>query len=196
MPLRKRGRNVVFNGLAAALLLLLTFCQTFVPAAAHSEDAVLQVANTPAGPFTLSIWTYPALLRAGTIHFSVLVVDTATGQPIPDAAVLITAQRNDAHNHTAAVQSHTFLDPISLFQETDLPLLSPGPYQVTVQVTDHNGAQGQTVFPLEIVSATGYKWLVIILLGQAVLFGLWLAKEGVKTWGLDRWFGRRTSPTT
>lgn len=193
---RSRGRNLFLNRLAATLLLLLTLAQTVVPAAAHSEDAILQVANVLAGPFTLSVWTYPALPRAGTIHFSVLVLDTATGQPLRDPTVLIEAKPNDSHIHAAAVQNHTYLEPISLFQEADLPLLTPGPYQVTVQVTDENGAQGQTAFNLEIVSATGYKWLVIILLGQAVLFALWLLKEGVRTWGLDRLFSKRatTSP--
>lgn len=188
-----RTRSPFFNCLAAALLLFLALIQTVGPAAAHSEDAILQIANVPAGPFTLSVWTYPALPRAGTIHFSVLVLDTTTGQPLLDPTVLIEAKPNDSHIHAAAVQNSTYFEPVSRFQEADLPLLTPGPYQVTVQVIDKNGAQGQAVFNLEIVSAAGYKWLIIILLGQAVLFALWLLKEGVRTWGLDRLFGRRAT---
>lgn len=151
---------------------------------------MLRLANSLAGPFTLSVWTYPALLRAGTIHFSVLALEATTGQPVVNPTVLIEAVAGDTHTHSAPITAYTYLDPISRYQEANLALLTPGQYEITVQVTGKDGQQGQTIFALEIVSATGFKWLIILLMGQAGLFALWLAKEGIRTWGIDRYLKR------
>jgi hypothetical protein len=39
-----------------------------------------------------------------------------------------------------------------------------------------------------VVSATGFKVLIVALIGQAGLFAVWLGKEGIRTWGVDRIF--------
>lgn len=169
------------------LLYVLVLLLAFRPVAAHSEDAVLQLANAPAGPFILNAWTYPALLRTGAIHFSVSTLEAAGGKPVPTAAVFVQATPRDEHGHAVLATGLAVLEPTSQLHEVDLVIQTPGYYQVTVQAADASGRQGQATFEIEVVSATAYKVLIVVLSVQAGLFTLWLGKEGIRTWGLDRW---------
>ncbi|MCI0725425.1 MAG: hypothetical protein L0332_01675 [Chloroflexi bacterium] len=169
-------------------LLLLALLLSFRPVSAHGGDALLQLANAPAGPFRLSVWTYPPVLRPGAVHFTVSVMGAASSILTPDTAVVIQATPND--EHMAPVTSQAILEPESRLYEADLVIQGTGRYQVAVQVSD-SGRQGQATFDIEVVSATGFKWLLMILTGQAGLFALWLGKEGIRTWGLDRWFSQK-----
>lgn len=173
---------------SAVALLLLALLLSARPAAAHGDDAVLQLANEPAGPFRLSVWTYPAVLRAGAVHFTVSVLD-AVGSPLaPNTAVVIQAAPYD--EQMATVSAQAILLPAISFYEADLLIQGSGSYLVTVQVADGIGRQGQATFDIEVVSATGFRWLLLILTAQAGLFALWLAKEGIRTWGSGRRFSQ------
>jgi hypothetical protein len=171
----------------AIILVLLVLLLSFRPAAAHSEDAVLRLSNASAGPFTLNVWTYPSLLRPGSIHFSVSVFEAGSGEPVP-VSVYVRATPLGEHNHAEPASSLAVLDLESWLYETNLLIQEPGPYQVTVQTTDADGRQGEAAFEIKVVSATGFKVLIVALIGQAGLFAVWLGKEGIRTWGVDRIF--------
>jgi hypothetical protein len=75
---------------AGRLLVLLCALAALLAA----DGGTLQVRQT-SGPFTLSVFTSPAVLRAGNIDFSVLVQDGARLDPVLGAEVEVRAENAD-----------------------------------------------------------------------------------------------------
>ncbi|MFZ0547731.1 MAG: hypothetical protein WAM60_19950 [Candidatus Promineifilaceae bacterium] len=174
------------------LLLLLAILLVVRPASAHGGDgAILRLSNTQAGPFNLNVWTYPSLLLPGTVHFSVSVLDNDSGDPMPATAVLVQVTPLDEENQTAPINSRAMLDFQSLLHETYLDIPQPGRYQVTVQVAASTEQQGTATFEIKVVSGTGYRLMIIGFMGITIVSTVWLAREGLRTWGIERWFRRQ-----
>jgi hypothetical protein len=65
-----RGRHLVRTILMVTLLLTMTL----QVASAHGEDRTLQLSNATAGPFRVTVWTAPGILRTGEIHVEAAVI--------------------------------------------------------------------------------------------------------------------------
>ena len=164
------------------------------PALAHTEDAIVQFALEPVGPYAMTVWTYPGTMRAGAVHYTVAVLDTAVAQPLKNANITITATPLDGQSQPVrgiALQGTDALYPD--YYELDLVLSEKGAYRVDVQLQDGSGQRWLKAFQIEIVSAMFIKWVTLILLFQALLFTLWLMRESVQTWGLKRLFAGNAS---
>jgi hypothetical protein len=177
-------------------LLLLTECALFWaifavrPAAAHADDSTPQLVEAAAGPFTVSAWTYPAPVRPGAVHFTVLV--TEGGRPLANTAVFITAAPEPHHGIRSAPVSGQAMagqDPANMaLHEVNLQLTEIGRHRIAIRVVDPAGRQGEVGFELEVVSATALKIVISLLAIQAAVVAVWLAREGPTTWR------RRPSP--
>ncbi len=161
------------------------------PALAHTEDATVQLELEPIGPYAMTVWTYPGTMRAGSVHYTVAVLDTAVSQPLNNANVTITATPLDGQGGAVsgmAIQGTDKDNPA--FYELDLTLAEKGAYRIDVQLADGSGETWIRDFQVEVVSATFIKWLTLILLVQALAFTVWLMRESVQTWGLKRLFAQ------
>jgi len=167
-------------------LLFLVLLLSVQPVAAHGDGAVLRLAGAPAGPFTLNVWTYPGYLVPGTVHFSVAVLEAASGSPLPATAVFIQATPLEEENSTTQISSRATLEYQTLLHEGYLDMQEPGRYQVTVQVAASTEQQGQVTFEIEIVSGTGFKLMIILFMGATGIIAIWFAREGLRTWGIER----------
>ncbi len=167
---------------------------TAQPALAHTEDAVMQLSLEPVGPYAMTVWTYPGIMRAGSVHYTVAVEDTAVAQPLNNATVIITATPLDGAGEPVSGQAWQGVDKAyPTFYELDLVLSEKGVYHIDVQLKDKSGQTWTKNFQVEVVSATFMKWLILVLLVQALAFALWLLRESVQTWGLQRLFVRNSS---
>lgn len=169
------------------LLLVLGIFLWVYPVVAHSEDGVLQVANAPVGNYYLSVWTYPGMLRAGGIHFMVAVVDAVTQEVTTDTAVSVYVHSADQNTLVASAQGAVGLHTHHpAFYGTDVIIKTPGRYQVTLQVGNPAGQQEELTFEIEVVSATFLKGLIAALAIPTAGIMVWVFKESLRTWGIDR----------
>lgn len=169
------------------LLLVLGVFLWVYPVVAHSEDGVLQVANAPVGNYYLSVWTYPGMLRAGGIHFMVAVVDAVTQEVTTDTAVSVFVHSADQNTLVASAQGTVGLHTHHpAFYGTDVIIKTPGRYQVTLQVGNPAGQQEELTFEIEVVSATFLKGLIAALAIPTAGIMVWVFKESLRTWGIDR----------
>ena len=153
------------------------------PVSAHSEDAVIQISDASVGPYLVSVWMFPGVLRVGNSHFTVAVSE-AEGEAVSDAQVKIRLDRMDATAPSTISRATAVGDnALSTQYEADLQVPDAGQYQVTVLVEDSSGQGGEVSFESEAFSATGFQFIITILLILSFLFGGWLLKEGFKVWG-------------
>jgi hypothetical protein len=169
-------------------LLFLAFLLSVRPVAAHGDGAVLRLSNAPAGPFVLDVWTYPGYLIPGTVHFSVSVLEAASGEPMPATAVFVeVTPLGEQHHPIAPVNGRATLDFQTLFHESYLDIQEPGRYEVTVQAAASAEQQGEVTFEIEVASGTGLKVMIVSFLGVTGIIGVWFVREGLRTWGIERW---------
>lgn len=169
------------------VLLLLGIFLWVYPVAAHSEDGVLQVSNAPVGDYYLSVWTYPGMLRAGGIHFMVAVVDAVSQEVRTDTAVSMYIYSAEQNNLVATAQGTVGLHAHHpAFYGTDVIIKTPGVYRITLQVGHETGQPEELTFEIEVVSATLLKALIAILSIPTAVIIVWMFKESLRTWGIDR----------
>lgn len=158
------------------------------PAAAHGGEETLQLDQVRIGPYRLSVWTYPSLLSVGRIALSVAVREAQSNAPARNCKVLVqlTPREADGAPFQSLPSSYpTLRHPLYDFE---VDLTTPGPYQVDVQLQDASGWSGKTSFDITVHPELGWlKWLIIALLIQAGLVGIWLAKDAASVWGGRRW---------
>lgn len=175
-------------------LIFLALLLSVRPIAAHSDNAVLRLSNVTAGPFILNVWTYPSVLVTGAIHFSVSVLDSASGNPLPATAVYVEVTSLEGPSQTPLFKSRALLDFQSLLHEAYLDIQEPGKYKVTIQVAASSDEQGEVSFDLNVLSATYYQMMIIAFMIMTVIVSVWFIREGFRTWGIEGWIRRKLSP--
>lgn len=159
------------------------------PALAHTEEALVQLSQAPVGPYRATVWTYPGMMRAGTIHFTVSLLDTAVAQPLNNATVIIEATPLAGPGAAISGQAVQGVDDANpFFYETDLLLKESGSYQVKLILQASSGRVYTQSFQVEVIPATSLKFVTALLLAQMVAFAAWFFKESLQTWGLNKPF--------
>jgi hypothetical protein len=96
-----------------------------------ADGGPLQVRET-SGPFVLSVFTSPAVLRAGNVDFSVLVQESGRLDPVPDADVEVQAENADGIIISRAATHDNAQN--KLLYAASLNLSRPGEWMFTVRV--------------------------------------------------------------
>ncbi len=102
-----------------------------------ADGGTLQVRQT-SGPFVLSVFTSPAVLRAGNIDFSVLVQQAAGLDPVLDAVVEVRAENGDGIIVSKAATHDNAQN--KLLYAVSLNLSRPGEWAYNVLVHQHEQA--------------------------------------------------------
>ena len=124
------------------------------------------------GGYQVTVFTAPTPFRAGPVDISVLVQDSLTGEPVPDAQVTIRMTRpgQRALEYLATHEAATN----KLFRAAQFELAEPGRWDVKVQV---EGSRGPVVIGGEVEAAgpvprwqeiwpwIGWPALAIVLFG-------------------------------
>jgi hypothetical protein len=150
---------------------------------AHDESAT-PLAKRPVGPYWLTVTTSPARLQVGAVHFAVLVQYGRSHRPLVTAQVEIEATPLDAAG--PALIGRATLSAARPLYNADLTFAHSGRYQIAVYVRHADEMTHMTTFVATIYPITFFKWLTLILVGQAAAAALWLLREAMMVW---RWSG-------
>lgn len=147
----------------------------------HAERATLLV-QQPVGPYLLTVTAAPERLQVGTVRFAVLVQPAPAQLPLDTAHVEIEATPLEAagpwHIRRPA------LIAAGPTYDADLTFLHSGRYRIAVYVGHADGVRHRTTVVATVHAATFFKWLTIILLGQAAAVAVWLLREARIVWRL------------
>lgn len=135
-----------------SLLAVLLAAAFLGPAASARADGGAVRLSEKCGPYQVTVFTQPTPWRAGPVDVSVLVLDAATGGPVPDAAVTIRLSPADrpldvtSHPATQAEATNKLLHAAAF----DLP--AAGVWHVAVVIDGPAGAAA-AAFDLEAAEA-------------------------------------------
>jgi len=167
------------------------YCCVILLAGATSRSAyahgggVVQVADAPAGPYLVTIWTSPTTARAGrALHLTVAINEVLDGIPSPvlDADVSIELVPVDADASTVTAQATSSQSVNKLLYETDMTVSESGRYTVRVIVAGPAGG-GMTSFLIVVEPERPLDWLVLalVVLGLFIALLLLRSRESLRT---------------
>jgi hypothetical protein len=138
--------------------------------AAHG-GGIVHLTATPTGPYLLTVWVSPSVVRAGqTIHVSAAV--EMDGEPVLDAEVLVNLTHTDPGNSIQSSAATTDQSVNKLLYEADLLVSEPGTYVVNIVVAGSEGA-GESAFSIEVKpEADNNLWLIGLSIIVVISVGL------------------------
>ena len=93
------------------------------------------------GDQSITVFTAPALLSAGPVDLSVLVLDVETGRPITDLPIEVRARRVGSEAFGIRMPATSEAATNKLLQAARLELSEPGLWQIEVSVGDFDPSQ-------------------------------------------------------
>ena len=166
------------------LLILFLTLGIVSPVMAHGDGEKLEISYVPIGPYKISAWSLPGVLRTGEVHFATAVVDDNL-EPVTDCDIKIQLTPLDENGSPLLLQTRAPI-PETLFRhEIEEDIYEPGRYQVTVLLTDPKGNEGQTSFEVEIIEIPLYiKIPLFASMAFVAVVGLMLVQKGIVLFGL------------
>jgi hypothetical protein len=154
-----------------------------LPANARGDGGTVRLSERLGG-YDVTVFTSPTPLRAGPVDVSVLVQDAATGQPVPEAEVLI-AVAPPARPGEALWYPATRAAAVNkLFQAAQFELPEAGWWQLEVRVAGAGGQAGKS-FELEAAAplprwAELWFWIAfpVVPVGFFVLHQVLVGRQG------------------
>jgi hypothetical protein len=133
------------------------------------------------GPYRVDVSILPGQAVVANTHVSILIISLASGQPITEATVLLSASGPEGSADFGPIPAANDFTP--QFFETSLPFDVPGSWEVTVDVVSGLGAVA-VVVPMDVrEGGGGINWILMAALAIIIItLGLW-------TW--DRVSGRK-----
>lgn len=146
------------------IILLLIFMLNAGTAQAHGGGGTPHLSNTVVGPYRVSVWTQPALLRAGNMHMSIAVSEppasnaaAEAGSPVLDAIVNVRLNPVDRAGETVTAPATHQNAVNKLFYEADLNVPAEGQWQVTILIEGPAGS-GHANFQIEVLPPSPFNW--------------------------------------
>ena len=139
-----------------------------VRAGVAGHGGLLQVNRASAGPYAVSIWTFPSPPRPGPWQVDVAVMQEG-GVPVADVAVRVRAEPVAAPARWVEASARRDADPLGVRYRASLALGAAGPWRVTVSVGGTAGP-GALTFPIDVEPAS-FSWWPGVAVGIAGLAG-------------------------
>ena len=140
--------------LAAFSVAIMVFIAAQTTASALAQEEPSREVRVTAGPHDVRVIPVNTNLAAGFVQFSVLVFDPNTGEPVPDAKVVLLANNAEAEYEGWA----TALNTPSLPEQYDarVNLESTGDWLISVDIDSPLGRGGAEVMTLHVPSLQRY----------------------------------------
>ena len=166
--------------LTALIVLLALAAMYLLPATAEAQDSTREEV-TYSGAHDIRVAPVNYNLGVGSAQFAVFVTDPATGEPVPDARVVMLAESTEEGNPGWAFATNSPATPERYI--VHLKLDSTGEWHIKVDVSSSLGADLADVTTLEVPSLnrlTQGSWVffgmfAIIMLGIAYVW--WSARR-------------------
>ena len=166
--------------LAALLALLSTYSLAQTAFAQESESEEVHFV----GAHEIIVVPSNLNLGAGSAQYLVIVTDPATGEPVPDAKVVVVADHQEESNPGWAIATNSPADPAQY--NVNLKLDSTGHWAISADVSSSLGADVVEVTVLEVPSVnrlTQGSWVFFGVFG-AILAGIayvwWTARRNYR----------------
>ncbi len=179
------SRASALRRVARVLLLLLVLGLSAQPVLANG--GTIQLADQPAGPYAVTVFTSPSPIRVGTVDVSVLVKRGQSEDLVLDAQVMVTAEPIDHQGAGGTFEATHDQATNKLFYAANVSLPTPGRWKLTVQIAGREGS-GAVDFTVDVSPAllgmtpVELTCAAIPVLGLvALIFVRWLKGLGKKT---------------
>jgi hypothetical protein len=152
------------------VLILVVLCLLAAPSV-RANGGELRVADHPAGPYVVTVFTSPSPVRAGAVDVSVLVMDAPGSAIIDDAQVTVIAE---PIGHAAPGGSYPATRDqadIKLYYAAKFNLPAAGQWRFTVDVQGPRGG-GTTAFEVAVGEASVISAPLLIALLLLVPLGI------------------------
>jgi hypothetical protein len=161
------------------LIVLLMACN--VPAIARADGGTVRCSEVRDG-CRITVFTAPTTLRAGPVDVSVLVQDAASGTPLLDVPILVSAHPANYPGLRISIQATSEAATNKFLRAAPMNLVEPGWWHVDVMVQDSKQSIG---FDVEVAEAPP-PWLAL---------GLWIGWPllAIAVFAVHQWLVRRRS---
>jgi len=163
------------------VLVSLALWVRYSPADAHTAGKI-QLSAAPAGPFKMTVWTWPDPATIGELHVTVAVVMAEDAAPVLDGDLLVQLTPIDG-GPTISAPASTENSVNKFLYEAVLEPVDSGVYDVTLFMTGSDGSTGDASFELEIRGDSTFDplYLIPVALGLAAVVFLVFAVRGRST---------------
>ena len=174
----------------AAGLTLVAFLVVWgwAPLVVQAQQDGIPPIRVSVGPYDVEVAVAQSSLSLGTAVLFVTVMDEATGEPVPDARVVLRIVHEDSGNEGWATAHNTIQFPERY--DVQLNLDDPGTWRVTVEISSSLGNVGVEVAPLVVPKQQQFSSGTIVFAG---VFAVIFAGVGYLWWSTQR--ERRTTGT-
>ena len=173
---------VCIGGLAGLLLMLAS------SGLAHAQDSELNEVRIATGPYDLLVIPVNTNLAAGFAQYSVVVRNAETGEPVPDAKVVLLADNEEEGYEGWANALNSPANPEQY--DARLNLDSTGKWLISVDVDSPLGRGGGEVAMLEVPALQRYTSGSLVFFG---VFAVILAGVAYLWWTARRTQRRRAA---
>lgn len=163
----------------AVLTLLLAYAVALFAASGASAQEREEVHHV--GAHDIRVIPVNLNLGAGSAQYAVVVTDPETGEPVPDARVVLVASNQEESNPGWAIATNTPVDP--QLYSVNLKLDSTGAWEISADVSSSLGADLVDVTTLEVPSVnrlTQGSWVflgVFVAIMGGIAYVWWSARR-------------------
>lgn len=168
-------------GMRNFTVLVLIVSAFVFPSTALAQQTEGQPYHVDAGPYQIDVAATPSNLAIGTVEYVVSVVDSQSGQPVPDARVLIRARHIDTGEEGWANALNTPMSPAEYTAQVQLN--GPGVWAMSVDVSSALGRVEVDVPPQTVPVPRQTKAGGLVFVGVTILLIVGVA---YLTWTIRR----------
>lgn len=168
---------------ATCLILVILLAAVAVPARlVGANGGTIQLSNSPAGPYSVTVYTSPTPIRTGTVDISVMVQEAGSSGVVNDARVVVEARPVGRDGGAAGYPATHEQATNKLFYAANVALPTDGRWRIGVHVAGDAG-EGDVAFEIDVTSPSLLDSPPILLLVAtlpAVLALAWLGTRRKK----------------
>lgn len=169
-------RHRFLSGIVVLVFLsgLMLFVFPLRMAFAHTDGA-LQLSSVSAGPYNVTVWSWPEPPREGEVHISIAVVLAEDASPVLDAEVEVGAETSSG-DLVISVPATTEDSENKFLYEAVLEFPDKGMYDVTIAV--RGSSEAEVAFQIEVLPEKAFNPLLLIPIVIGVIgIGAWLIRR-------------------
>ncbi len=127
----------------------------------------MQLASAPAGPYKLTVWTWPDPARRGEVHISIALILAEDASPVLDANVHVD-MKSSSGDVTLSAPATTENSENKFLYEVVMDVPKSGSYEITIAAVGSDNSGGEVTFQLDVVSEKTINWLLILPIATVV----------------------------
>ncbi|MDX1437831.1 MAG: hypothetical protein R3335_13550 [Anaerolineales bacterium] len=165
------------------LILLIAMALPSGVADAHEFEDIHLVDEALLGPYRITVTALPNPITTGRVLLAAEIDFAASQIPATDCEVQFQVVSTSGESHVLQVDAVSRTTSTGYQYEGEIQIEDAGSYKGSVLVTDSSGPIGQIPFQMDVAEVS--PWVKVIVIGmliQGAIFGLWLLKNVYRVW--------------